>query len=109
MGRGIAITFLQAGFPVTLLETTKTALEQGLKNIKAHFQRAVQNGRISADKAKVISANATGTLSYADLAETDLIIEAAFESMNVKRQIFDALRGVVKGRAAKKKEKTPKH
>ena len=91
MGRGIAITFLQAGFPVTLVETTKTALEQGLENIKAHFQRAVQKGRISDDKAKVISANATGTLSYADLAEADLIIEAAFESINVKRQIFDAL------------------
>ena len=91
MGRGIAITFLQAGFPVTLVETTKTALEQGLENIKAHFQRAVQKDRLSADKAKVISANATGTLSYADLAEADLIIEAAFESINVKRQIFDAL------------------
>jgi 3-hydroxyacyl-CoA dehydrogenase len=91
MGRGIAITFLQAGFPVTLVETTKTALEQGLENIKAHFQRAVQKGRFSPELAEVITSNATGTLDYGDLSETDLIIEAAFESMNVKRQIFEAL------------------
>ena len=91
MGRGIAITFLQAGFPVTLVETTKTALEQGLENIKAHFQRAVQKGRFSPELAEAITSNATGTLDYGDLAETDLIIEAAFESMNVKRQIFEAL------------------
>jgi 3-hydroxyacyl-CoA dehydrogenase len=91
MGRGIAITFLQAGFPVTLVETTKTALEQGLENIKAHFQRAVQKGRFSPELAEAITSNATGTLDYGDLAETDLIIEAAFESINVKRQIFEAL------------------
>ena len=91
MGRGIAITFLQAGFPVTLVETTKTALEQGLENIKAHFQRAVQKGRFSPELAEAITSNATGTLDYGDLSETDLIIEAAFESMNVKRQIFEAL------------------
>ena len=91
MGRGIAITFLQAGFPVTLVETTKTALEQGLENIKAHFQRAVQKGRFSPELAEAITSNATGTLDYGDLSETDLIIEAAFESTNVKRQSFEAL------------------
>ena len=91
MGRGIAITFLQAGFPVTLVETTKTALEQGLEDIKSHFQRAVQKGRLSPELAEAFTSHATGTLDYSELAETDLIIEAAFESMNVKRQIFEAL------------------
>jgi len=91
MGRGIAIAFLQAGYPVTLLETTQSALELGLEKVREHFQRAAQKGRLSADRAEAIAANATGTLSYADLAEADLIIEAAFESMNVKHQIFEAL------------------
>ena len=91
MGRGIAIAFLQAGYPVTLLETTQGALELGLEKVREHFQRAAQKGRLSADRAETIAANATGTLSYGDLAEADLIIEAAFESMNVKRQIFEAL------------------
>ncbi|WP_299665335.1 3-hydroxyacyl-CoA dehydrogenase NAD-binding domain-containing protein [uncultured Ruegeria sp.] len=91
MGRGIAIAFLQAGYPVTFLETTQGALEQGLEKVREHFQRAAQKGRLSADRAEAISANATGTLSYGDLAEADLIIEAAFESMDVKRQIFEAL------------------
>ncbi|WP_291729715.1 3-hydroxyacyl-CoA dehydrogenase NAD-binding domain-containing protein [Leisingera sp. F5] len=91
MGRGIAIAFLQAGYPVTFLETTQTALELGLEKVREHFQRAAQKRRLSADRAEAIAANATGTLSYADLADADLIIEAAFESMNVKRQIFASL------------------
>ncbi|MGB0160270.1 MAG: 3-hydroxyacyl-CoA dehydrogenase NAD-binding domain-containing protein [Thalassovita mediterranea] len=91
MGRGIAITFLQAGYPVALLETAQGALELGLEKVREHFQRASQKGRLSADRAEAIAANATGTLSYGDLAEADLIIEAAFESMDVKRQIFEAL------------------
>ncbi|MCK0104192.1 3-hydroxyacyl-CoA dehydrogenase NAD-binding domain-containing protein [Pseudohalocynthiibacter sp. F2068] len=91
MGRGIAIAFLQAGYPVTLLETTQGALELGLEKVREHFQRAAQKGRLSADRAEAIAANATGTLSYGDLAKADLIIEAAFESMTVKRQIFEAL------------------
>ncbi|NOE27875.1 3-hydroxyacyl-CoA dehydrogenase NAD-binding domain-containing protein [Ruegeria sp. HKCCD6157] len=91
MGRGIAIAFLQAGYPVTLLETTQGALEQGLNQVSKHFQRAADKGRLSPDQAEAIASNATGTLSYADLADADLIIEAAFESMNVKRQIFEAL------------------
>ena len=91
MGRGIAIAFLQAGYPVTLLETTQGALEQGLDQVSKHFQRAADKGRLSADQAETLSSNATGTLSYADLADADLIIEAAFENMNVKRQIFENL------------------
>ncbi|WP_291733975.1 3-hydroxyacyl-CoA dehydrogenase NAD-binding domain-containing protein [Leisingera sp. F5] len=91
MGRGIAIAFLQAGYPVTLLEATQGALEQGLDQVSKHFQRAADKGRFSPDQAEAFASNATGTLSYADLADADLIIEAAFESMNVKRQIFEAL------------------
>ena len=91
MGRGIAIAFLQAGYPVTLLEATQGALEQGLDQVSKHFQRAADKGRFSPDQAEAFASNATGTFSYADLADADLIIEAAFESMNVKRQIFEAL------------------
>ena len=91
MGRGIAIAFLQAGYPVTLLETTQGVLELGLEKVREHFQRAAKKGRLSFDRAETIADNTTGTLSYGDLAEADLIIEAAFESMNVKHHIFEAL------------------
>ncbi|WP_122074320.1 3-hydroxyacyl-CoA dehydrogenase NAD-binding domain-containing protein [Pseudophaeobacter sp. EL27] len=91
MGRGIAIAFLQAGYPVTLLETTQGALDQGLDQISQHFQRAVDKGRLSADRAQIFSSNASGALNYADLSDADLIIEAAFENMDVKRQIFENL------------------
>lgn len=91
MGRGIAIAFLQAGYPVTLLETTQGALDQGLDQISQHFQRAVDKGRLSADRAQIFSSNASGALNYGDLSDADLIIEAAFENMDVKRQIFENL------------------
>ena len=91
MGRGIAIAFLQEGYPVTLLETTQDALDQGLSQITQNFQRAVAKGRLSAERAEALSSKATGTLDYADLADTDLIIEAAFENMAVKHTIFAAL------------------
>lgn len=91
MGRGIAIAFLQAGYPVTLLETTQGALDQGVDQISQHFQRAVDKGRLSADRALILSSNASGALNYADLSDADLIIEAAFENMDVKRQIFENL------------------
>lgn len=91
MGRGIAIAFLQAGYPVTLLETTQGALDQGLDQISQHFQRAVDKGRLSADRAQIFSSNASGALNYADLSDADLIIEAAFENMDVKRQTFENL------------------
>jgi 3-hydroxyacyl-CoA dehydrogenase len=91
MGRGIAIAFLQAGYPVTLLETTQGALDQGLDQISQHFQRAVDKGRLSADRAQIFSSNASGALNYANLSDADLIIEAAFENMDVKRQIFENL------------------
>ena len=88
MGRGIAITFLEAGYAVTLLETTQDLLEQGLNQILKHFQRAASKGRFNSKKAEILSSNVTGTLSYRDIADADLIIEAAFEDMGVKQQIF---------------------
>ena len=88
MGRGIAITFLEAGYAVTLLETTQDLLEQGLNQILKHFQRAASKGRFNSKKAEILSSNVTGTLSYRDIADADLIIEAAFENMDVKQQIF---------------------
>lgn len=91
MGRGIAIAFLQAGYPVTLLETTQAVLDQGLGQISQRFQRSADKGRLSADRAQIFSSNALGALSYADLSDADLIIEAAFENMDVKRQIFENL------------------
>ena len=92
MGRGIAIAFLQAGYPVTLLETTQGALELGLEKVREHFQRAS-----SKRAAQCRSGRGNRRQRHRDaqlrqtLQKADLIIEAAFESMDVKRQIFEAL------------------
>ncbi len=91
MGCGIAIAFLQAGYLVTLLETRQDLLDQGLHQISKHFNRAVEKGRMSIEKAEGFSNNVSGTLDYADFSDADLIIEAAFENMDVKHQIFKAL------------------
>ena len=91
MGCGIAVTFLQAGFPVTLVETTQTTLEEGLEKIRFHFQRAVHKGRLNPNQFEAMTTDLTGTLNYEDLEEADLIIEAAFETMAVKKKIFKTL------------------
>jgi 3-hydroxyacyl-CoA dehydrogenase len=96
MGSGIAIACLDAGLPVTLLETTKQALDQGLDNIAQHYARSVAKGRISDEKAEHLKAALTGTFDFAALADADLIIEAVFEDMAIKKTVFEQLDKVCK-------------
>jgi 3-hydroxyacyl-CoA dehydrogenase len=96
MGRGIAIACLDASFPVRLLETSQQALDSGLDYITKHYHRAVEKGRISQEKASRLIAQIDGTLDYQALAGVDLVIEAVFEDMEIKKAVFEQLDKVCK-------------
>lgn len=96
MGSGIAINFLNAGIPVTLLEMKSEALERGIKTIQAYYDDRKAKGRMSEEKANACFARLAGTLDYADFNDVDLAIEAVFENMAVKHEVFAKLDEVCK-------------
>lgn len=96
MGAGIAINFLNAGIPVTLLEMKSEALERGIKTIQAYYDDRKAKGRMSEEKANACFARLAGTLDYADFNDVDLAIEAVFENMAVKHEVFAKLDEVCK-------------
>jgi 3-hydroxyacyl-CoA dehydrogenase len=88
MGGGIAICFANAGIPVTVIDINEAALKRGLGVVDGTLESMVKRGRISTDdKAKRLQL-ISGSLNYADLAEADVIIEAAVERMDLKQQVF---------------------
>ena len=91
MGGGIAMCFASAGMDVFLLELSEENLQRGLQMIDGKYQRSVDTGRISEDQKAACMRRIKGTTSYSDLAAVDLVVEAAFESMQVKRDIFSQL------------------
>ena len=91
MGGGIALSFLNAGFPVTLIETTQTALDRGVANIRKVIDGAVAKGKLSAAKAAARGALLTPSLDFTSIASCDLIIEAVFEELSVKQSVFEKL------------------
>jgi len=96
MGGGIAICFANAGIPVTVVDINDQALQRGLGVVDKTLESQVKRGRLSAeDKAKRL-ALITGSLSYDDLRDADVIIEAAVEKMELKKQIFARLDAVAK-------------
>jgi len=96
MGRGIAICFANAGIPVTVLDASREALQRGLADIDDSYQGMVKRGRLTAeDKAKRM-ALITGALDYASMKDADVIIEAVFENLELKKRIFTELDRVAK-------------
>ncbi|MER8953395.1 3-hydroxyacyl-CoA dehydrogenase NAD-binding domain-containing protein [Mesorhizobium sp. M0833] len=91
MGGGIAMSFANAGFSVTILEMSDEALSRGLGIIERNYAISVSRGSLSAEARAERLARLSPTTDYGALAECDLIIEAAFEAMDVKRQIFSQL------------------
>ncbi|MCO6179349.1 3-hydroxyacyl-CoA dehydrogenase NAD-binding domain-containing protein [Ciceribacter sp. RN22] len=91
MGAGIAAAFRDAGLPVILIERDDAAVERGLANLKAIFDGAVKRGRLTEVAAEARLAGVIGSTDYAALADCDLVIEAVFEELSVKRQVFDEL------------------
>lgn len=96
MGGGIAMNFLNAGYPVTIVETTQQALDRGLKTIRANYDNTAKKGRISAADVEARMALLTPTLELEALADADLIIEAVFENMEVKQELFGRLDRIAK-------------
>ncbi len=96
MGGGIAMNFLNAGIPVTILETKQEALDRGVATIKKNYEAQVKKGKLKEDKYQQRMALLKTTLSYDDLKDADLIIEAVFEEMGVKQAVFKQLDAVAK-------------
>src|SRR6202140_3303335 len=96
MGGGITMSLINAELPVVLLETKQDALDRGLANIRRNYQGALRKGTLNEASLAQRLALITPTLDYALLRDVDLSIEAVFESMEVKRQVFETLDGVVK-------------
>ena len=91
MGAGIAAALRDAGVPVILVERDAEALTRGLASLRGIFDGAVKRGRLTEAAAADRIAGVTGATDYAALADTDLVIEAVFEDLAVKRAVFDAL------------------
>jgi len=96
MGGAIAICFADAGFKVVLLEQSEQALSAGLERIKVQYQGSCDKGRITQQQCDVRISLINGSCDYSDVADVDLVIEAAFESMEVKQSIFAKLDEVCK-------------
>jgi 3-hydroxyacyl-CoA dehydrogenase len=99
MGGGIAMNFANAGMAVTLLELKADALARGLAQIRKNYETSVQRGKLTAEQVEERMALLHGTLDYADLAKADLVIEAVFESLSIKQQVFRTLDEVCKAGA----------
>ena len=96
MGGGIAMSFANAGIPVTLIEIDDDALERGLLIIRRNYEGSVKRGKLSEGDAAGNLARITGSTDYASLADVDMVIEAVFENPELKKEIFAKLDGVCK-------------
>ena len=96
MGGGIAMNFLNAGIPVVLVEARQEALERGLATVRANYERSVRGGRLSAQQVEQRMALLRPSLEFDALSPCDLIIEAVFEDLQVKREVFERLDAVAR-------------
>ena len=96
MGGGIAMVLANAGIPVTLKETDQSALDRGLATIQSNYENSVKRGRFTAEAAAERLHRIKPTLAYDDFANVDLVIEAVFEGMALKKEIFKELDRVCK-------------
>jgi 3-hydroxyacyl-CoA dehydrogenase len=96
MGGGIAMNFANAGIPVTILEMKQEALDRGLATIRRNYENTLKKGKLTQAKFDERVALIEGTLDYKDIADADLVIEAVFEDMGVKEQVFRKLDDVMK-------------
>jgi 3-hydroxyacyl-CoA dehydrogenase len=96
MGGGISMNFLNAGIPVVILETKQEALDRGIATIRKNYEAQVKKGKLKQDKYEQRMSLLSTTLNYADLKDADLVIEAVFEDIAVKEQVFKTLDEVMK-------------
>lgn len=96
MGGGISMNFLSAGIPVTIAEMQQEALDRGTGTIRKNYEASAAKGRITADQVEGAMGLLKPTLNLDDLADCDLIIEAVYENMEVKKDIFGKLDKIAK-------------
>lgn len=96
MGGGIAMCFANVGIPVTLLEVSDEALQRGLGIIRKNYTITVQKGKMSQEQMEQRIGLIQGSTDYAEIADVDLVIEAVFENLDLKKEIFARLDGVCK-------------
>ncbi len=94
MGGGISMNFLSAGIPVTIVEMEQAALDRGTGVMRKNYEATAAKGRMTADQVEGAMGLLTPTLKLEDLANCDLVIEAVFENMDVKKEIFGKLDGI---------------
>jgi len=96
MGGGIAMNFANAGIPVTIVEMKQEALDRGLSIIRRNYEATAAKGRLKAEDVERRMGCLTGALDLSALADCDLVIEAVFENMDIKKDVFGKLDGIVK-------------
>jgi len=99
MGGGIAMSFANAGIPVTVLETSQQALDRGLAMCRSNWEATASKGRMTMAQVEARMALLRPTLSFADLRKADLVIEAVFEDLAVKQKVFREIDRVAKSGA----------
>ncbi len=96
MGNGISMNFLNAGIPVTIVEQEQAALDRGLATIRKNYENTAKKGRMTQDDVERRMGLLKGSLSLNDLADCDMVIEAVFERMDIKKDVFGKLDKIVK-------------
>jgi 3-hydroxyacyl-CoA dehydrogenase len=96
MGGGIAMVFANAGIPVVLKDSDQAALDRGLGNIRKNYATSVQRGRFTQESVDERLKLVKPTLSYDDFSQADMVIEAVFEGMALKKEVFAELDRVCK-------------
>ena len=96
MGGGITMNFVNVGIPVVLLETRQDALDKGVATIRSNYEASAKKGKLKVEQLQERMGLITPTLDYADLKDCDMVIEAAYEDMAVKEEVFRKLDAVMK-------------
>ena len=96
MGGGITMNFVNAGIPVKILEMKQEALDKGIATIRKNYENSMKKGKLTQEKMDQRMALISGTLSYEDIGQADIVVEAVFEDMGVKETVFTKLDSVMK-------------
>ncbi|BEV02084.1 3-hydroxyacyl-CoA dehydrogenase [Novosphingobium olei] len=96
MGGGITMNFLTAGIPVTIVEMTQEALDRGVATMRTNYENTVKRGKMDAALAEAAMGRLNPTLDFDALAQADLIIEAVYENMDVKKEVFGRIDKIAK-------------
>jgi len=96
MGGGIAMNFINAGFPVIILDSSESQLQKGIATIQKNYESTIQKGKLTIEKMQQRMSLLQTSINYDDLKDVDLVIEAVFEDLQVKEDVFIKLDKVIK-------------